>query len=122
MLSVERSIANAQKMAEPRGLNRERSRSEQELPEVVIAVLHESGSRTRRQITASEGPTMTQLPSGTVTFLFTDIEGSTKLARKHAASWEDIRGYIFQAVGAAFCAALVMANPANSEPMIPTAR
>ncbi len=31
---------------------------------------------------------MTNLPSGTVTFLFTDIEGSTKLARQYRDSWE----------------------------------
>jgi class 3 adenylate cyclase len=28
------------------------------------------------------------LPSGTVTFLFTDIEGSTKLARVNLELWE----------------------------------
>jgi len=32
------------------------------------------------------------LPSGTVTFLFTDIEGSTKLARAHPETWESARG------------------------------
>jgi class 3 adenylate cyclase len=30
---------------------------------------------------------MTDLPSGTVTFLFTDIEGSSKLAREHPYAW-----------------------------------
>ena len=54
---------------------------------------------------------MTQLPSGTVTFLFTDIEGSTRLwqhfpdamgvalSRHHAlltASIERHGGYVFQ--------------------------
>ena len=54
---------------------------------------------------------MRNLPSGTVTFLFTDIEGSTKLARDHPATWEAARarhhailksaieshnGYVFQ--------------------------
>ncbi len=34
---------------------------------------------------------MTHLPSGTVTFLFTDIEGSTKLAREHPDTWESAR-------------------------------
>ena len=63
---------------------------------------------------------MTNLPSGTVTFLFTDIEGSTKLAREHPNTWETLRarhhtilrsaiqlhdGYIFQIIGDAFCAA-----------------
>ena len=60
------------------------------------------------------------LPSGTVTFLFTDIEGSTKLAREHGENWEALRaqhhsilreaiesnqGYVFQIIGDAFCAA-----------------
>jgi len=31
---------------------------------------------------------MSNLPSGTVTFLFTDIEGSTKLAQGHPETWE----------------------------------
>jgi class 3 adenylate cyclase len=34
---------------------------------------------------------MTDLPSGTVTFLFTDIEGSTRLAREHPDTWESVR-------------------------------
>jgi class 3 adenylate cyclase len=57
---------------------------------------------------------MSSLPSGTVTFLFTDIEGSTKLARAYPETWEDVRrkhhailreaiernnGYIFQIIG-----------------------
>ena len=33
---------------------------------------------------------MTNLPSGTVTFLFTDIEGSTKLAQEIRDSRESI--------------------------------
>jgi predicted ATPase/class 3 adenylate cyclase len=62
----------------------------------------------------------TQLPTGTVTFLFTDIEGSTKLAQAHRETWEAVRqrhhamlrsaietnnGYVFQVIGDAFCAA-----------------
>jgi len=31
---------------------------------------------------------MTNLPTGTVTFLFTDIEGSTKLAQPHREAWK----------------------------------
>jgi class 3 adenylate cyclase len=31
---------------------------------------------------------MNSFPSGTVTFLFTDIEGSTNLAREHPETWE----------------------------------
>ena len=60
------------------------------------------------------------LPSGTVTFLFTDIEGSTKLAQEHRETWETMRarhhailqsamdahnGYAFQIIGDAFCVA-----------------
>ncbi len=63
---------------------------------------------------------MTNLPSGTVTFLFTDIEGSTKLAREHPETWESVRerhhailqsamdahnGYVFQIIGDALCVA-----------------
>jgi predicted ATPase/class 3 adenylate cyclase len=67
------------------------------------------------------------LPSGTVTFLFTDIEGSTKLAQTHADKWEAMRarhheilkaaiesnnGYVFQIIGDAFCAAFHTAGEA----------
>ena len=31
---------------------------------------------------------MTSRPSGTVTFLFTDIENSTQLAREYPEAWE----------------------------------
>ncbi len=63
---------------------------------------------------------MSNIPTGTVTFLFTDIEGSTQLAQAHPATWEAMRarhhailndaiaasdGYIFQSIGDAFCAA-----------------
>ena len=63
---------------------------------------------------------MANLPSGTVTFLFTDIEGSTKIAQEHPDQWEMLRarhnsilqtameaynGYVFQIVGDAFCVA-----------------
>jgi predicted ATPase/class 3 adenylate cyclase len=63
---------------------------------------------------------MSSLPSGTVTFLFTDIEGSTKLAQEHSDKWETLHerhhailksaieinnGYVFQIIGDAFCAA-----------------
>lgn len=66
-------------------------------------------------------------PSGTVTFLFTDIEGSTKLAQSHADQWESLRarhheilkaaiesnhGYIFQVIGDAFCIAFSNAGDA----------
>jgi len=63
---------------------------------------------------------MADIPSGTVTFLFTDIEGSTKLAQAHPDKWELLRekhhailkeaiesnnGCIFQIIGDSFCAA-----------------
>src|SRR5438105_3792581 len=59
-------------------------------------------------------------PSGTVTFLFTDIEGSTALAQAHSQLWPAMRarhhailqsaaaahaGSAFQVVGDAFCVA-----------------
>ena len=62
---------------------------------------------------------MSDLPTGTVTFLFTDIEGSTKLweksprsmqialTRHDAILWEVIEehgGSVFKTVGDAFCA------------------
>jgi predicted ATPase/class 3 adenylate cyclase len=61
-----------------------------------------------------------RIPSGTVTLLFTDIEGSTRLweaepepmttaLRRHdqilRAAIEDASGYVFKTVGDAFCAA-----------------
>src|SRR5215475_4373704 len=67
------------------------------------------------------------LPSGTVTFLFTDIEGSTKLAQQYPDALPDLLarhhqileqsiqasdGYVFQIVGDAFCAAFHSAKEA----------
>jgi predicted ATPase/class 3 adenylate cyclase len=67
------------------------------------------------------------LPSGTVTFLFTDIEGSTRLAqqfpaelptllaRHHAILHEAIaahHGHVFQIIGDAFCVAFHTASDA----------
>jgi len=66
-------------------------------------------------------------PTGTVTFLFTDIEGSTKLAREYRETWEVLQarhhailraaietnnGYVFQIIGDAFCAAFHTAGDA----------
>src|SRR5262249_53628191 len=68
---------------------------------------------------------MSSTPTGTVTFLFTDIEGSTRLAQAHPTAWETARlrhhailqdtvernhGYVFQIVGDAFCAAFRTAD------------
>ena len=59
-------------------------------------------------------------PTGTVTFLFTDIEGSTKLAQQYPDDMPALmarhhellhraiqaqNGYVFQIIGDAFCAA-----------------
>jgi len=70
---------------------------------------------------------MADIPSGTVTFLFTDIEGSTKLAQAHPDRWESLRekhhamlkeaieskrGHIFQIIGDSFCAAFHTASDA----------
>jgi class 3 adenylate cyclase len=71
----------------------------------------------RKRRTAQE--LMADLPTGTVTFLFSDIEGSTKLwekslkgmqfalTRHDAILWEAIEehgGSVFKTVGDAFCA------------------
>ena len=60
------------------------------------------------------------VPTGTVTFLFTDIEGSTSLAREYPDAWESMHdrhnsilrgaveshhGFIFETLGDAFCMA-----------------
>jgi len=70
---------------------------------------------------------MTAHPTGTVTFLFTDIENSTRLAREYPETWEVVRarhhtilrtaiassnGFIFQVIGDAFCAAFHTAGDA----------
>src|SRR6266498_2824347 len=68
-----------------------------------------------------------QLPTGTVTFLYTDIEGSTQLWKQHRQTMaaaharhdqilreaiESNNGYVFQVVGDAFCAAFLTAADA----------
>ena len=70
---------------------------------------------------------MTSGPTGTVTFLFTDIEGSTRLAREYPEKWEMVRarhheilreaieqnhGLVFQIIGDAFCTAFHTAGDA----------
>ncbi|MGE5248751.1 MAG: helix-turn-helix domain-containing protein, partial [Bacteroidota bacterium] len=77
------------------------------------------GLRPVDQLSMPHEPVST-LPSGTVTFLYTDIEGSTKLAQQHPGEWEIVRsrhlailreaierhkGYVFQAAGDGVCAA-----------------
>ena len=67
------------------------------------------------------------LPTGTVTFLFTDIEGSAALAQQHPAEMPALlarhhavlhesiaahNGHVFQIVGDAFCVAFATAGDA----------
>jgi predicted ATPase/class 3 adenylate cyclase len=69
----------------------------------------------------------TSLPSGTVTFLFTDVEGSTKLWERHRLAMRDIlarhetivhqaiearSGVVFKTIGDAACAAFASAPQA----------
>ena len=66
-------------------------------------------------------------PTGTITFLFTDIQGSTRLWEQHPEAMETaldrhntlVReaiekhgGYVFKTVGDAFCTAFSMAPDA----------
>ena len=75
----------------------------------------------------SKGEESLPVPSGTVTFLFTDIEGSTKLweahqeAMRRAVARHDVLlqqsiaawgGHVFKTVGDAFCAAFATAPDA----------
>ena len=68
---------------------------------------------------------MSDLPTGTVTFFFTDIEGSTTLWQKYPAAMPTAlvrhhgilnhavashNGYVFQIIGDAFCAAFSTAS------------
>ncbi|HEU0297115.1 MAG TPA: adenylate/guanylate cyclase domain-containing protein, partial [Anaerolineales bacterium] len=70
---------------------------------------------------------MTELPTGTVTFLFTDIEGSTQLAQQFPGDLPDLlarhreilqgsiqaqNGYVFQVVGDSFSVAFHSASDA----------
>jgi class 3 adenylate cyclase len=42
---------------------------------------------------------MSNFPSGTVTFLFTDIEESTKMARVNPETWKPLRSRHHQILG-----------------------
>jgi predicted ATPase/class 3 adenylate cyclase len=70
-----------------------------------------------------------RFPTGTVTFLFTDIEGSTRLAQEHPNEMPDLlarhnailnqsiesyHGFVFRIVGDSFCAAFDTASEALS--------
>lgn len=50
-----------------------------------------SGVRSARAFGVRSRGMDTGLPRGTVTFLFTDIEGSTELSRRHGAAYGDVR-------------------------------
>jgi transcriptional regulator with XRE-family HTH domain len=75
------------------------------------------GLRPVDQLLLAHEPAVSSPPTGTVTFLYTDIEGSTKLAQEHPETWESLRarhhailrdaiesnnGYVFQVVGMVF--------------------
>src|SRR5262245_1912563 len=75
------------------------------------------GLRSVDQLLIAGKPVVSSRPSGTVTFLFTDVEGSTKLAQEHTdelrallarhreilnQSIEAHHGYLFQTVGDSF--------------------
>jgi transcriptional regulator with XRE-family HTH domain len=85
------------------------------------------GIRPVNQLVFTYQPATSTLPTGIVTFLFTDIEESTKLAQESAENWEILRarhhailretmeahhGYVFQIIGDAFCVAFDTANEA----------
>src|SRR5688500_5201250 len=70
---------------------------------------------------------MSNQPTGTVTFLFTDIEGSTRLWERHPGAMRAALarhdalmrgaiaaqgGYVFKTIGDAFCAAFATADAA----------
>ena len=76
---------------------------------------------------------MTRPPTGTVTFLFTDIEGSTRLWERNAQAMQEALarhdellrtaieargGYVFKTVGDAFCAAFGTATDAAEAALV----
>ncbi len=80
---------------------------------------------------------MAGLPSGTVTFLFTDIEGSTRLWERHPEAMrlalgrhesllrEAItarEGHVFKTVGDAVCAAFAAATRSMTISVLPSPR
>jgi predicted ATPase/class 3 adenylate cyclase/Tfp pilus assembly protein PilF len=73
------------------------------------------------------GPPASARPTGTVAFLFTDIEGSTQRWESHRAAMDDVvkrhdallreaidrhNGYVFKAIGDAFCVAFARVSDA----------
>jgi len=78
------------------------------------------GVRPVDRLSLAREPAVASLPSGTVTFLYTDIQGSTQLWKRHPQAMEvaharhdqilrevieSHNGYVFQVIGDAFCAA-----------------
>ena len=76
--------------------------------------------RSRKQAPSKAGMTAKRHPTGTVSFLFTDIEGSTARWESHREAMQAAlrshdailqssiaanRGYVFKTIGDAFCAA-----------------
>lgn len=98
---------------------------EHERPQWVAFARGLAGYPSQTHITSNESKY--NLPSGTITLLFTDIEGSTKLARTHPKTWESLlanhhtvlqkaiesnNGYVFQIIGDAFSASFHNAGDA----------
>ncbi len=94
---------------------------------MILLTEHFEMSRTAEAAPIKLPTPLPVLPTGTVTFLFTDIEGSTTLAqqfpgelpallaRHHALLHESIahhNGHVFQITGDAFCAAFHKAGDA----------
>jgi predicted ATPase/class 3 adenylate cyclase len=94
---------------------------------MTLSPIGKSGNAARSLSRERSEVSMTEHPTGTVTFLFTDIEGSTKLAREHPEEWEAAQrghhkllreaiesnnGFVFQIIGDAFCAAFYRAGDA----------
>src|SRR5215217_794184 len=89
-------------------------------PGEAAAIMPQASPLSARSSVAARMPTMPMLPRGTITFLFTDVEGSTRrwerdrpamgeaLARHDdllRAVIEGHGGRVFKTVGDAFCAA-----------------
>lgn len=94
------------------------------LRDLELAILQQSPGL---EVSLVESPSAPDRPSGTVTLLFTDIEGSTRLWEKAPAAMdralrrhdqlvrsavEEAGGYVFKTVGDAFCAVFSTAKEA----------
>jgi predicted ATPase/class 3 adenylate cyclase len=94
---------------------------------VIISQLFLPDSMQREEISRRVKSMHTSLPTGTVTFLYTDIEDSTGLAQNHPVemplllsqhhailrhSIQSNHGHVFRIMGDAFCAAFFTASDA----------